>query len=149
MGFDAKVLADSVSPAGHRLTTLEATFPRFVLAEFNTHRVFSRNSASSRAIPVARQLRRVLDDPYVPIEFGSNKPGMQAGPALSGPARDAAEAEWLRARDDAVSHVLRLITSPENVASFDDLHACLEAVPASLKEPPAGGLEGHKPGAHR
>ena len=43
MGFEAKVLADSVSPAGHRLTTLEATFPRFVLAEFNTHRVFSRN----------------------------------------------------------------------------------------------------------
>ena len=79
MGFEAKVLADSVSPAGQRLTTLEATFPRFILAEFNTHRVFSRNSASSRAIPVAKQLRRLLDDPYVPIEFGSNKPGMQAG----------------------------------------------------------------------
>ena len=46
MSFDAKVLADSQSPAGYRLTTLEATFPRFVLAEFNTHRVFSRNSAS-------------------------------------------------------------------------------------------------------
>ena len=61
MPFDAKVLADSISPAGHRLTTLEATFPRFVLAEFNTHRVFSRNSASSRAIPIAKQLRRVLE----------------------------------------------------------------------------------------
>src|SRR4051812_50181214 len=95
MGFDAKVLADSVSPAEHRLTTLEATFPRFVLAEFNTHRVFSRNSASSRAIPVAKQLRRVLDDPYVPIEFGSNKPGMQAGPGLTRPARGAAGAGGL------------------------------------------------------
>src|SRR4051812_49960571 len=84
MGFDAKVLADSVSPAGHRLTTLEATFPRFVLAEFNTHRVFSRNSASSRAIPVAKQLRRVLDDPYLPIEFGSHKPGVQAGAGAAG-----------------------------------------------------------------
>src|SRR3954452_24195130 len=98
MGFEAKVLADSVSPAGQRLTTLEATFPRFVLAEFNTHRVFSRNSASSRAIPVAKQLRRVLDDPYVPIEFGSNKPGMQAGPALAGANRDAAEREWVGGR---------------------------------------------------
>lgn len=149
MGFDAKVLADSVSPAGHRLTTLEATFPRFVLAEFNTHRVFSRNSASSRAIPVAKQLRRLLDDPYVPIEFGSNKPGMQAGPALMGAARDAAEAEWLAARDDAVRHVLGLITSPENVTSFDDLHACLEAAQGSLKEPPAEWLNVHKQVANR
>jgi len=149
MGFDAKVLADSVSPAGHRLTTLEATFPRFVLAEFNTHRVFSRNSASSRAIPVAKQLRRVLDDPYVPIEFGSNKPGMQAGPALAGAARDAAEAEWLAARDDAVRHVLGLITSPENVAGYDDLHACLEAAQGSLKEPPTEWLNVHKQVANR
>jgi hypothetical protein len=149
MGFDAKVLADSVSPAGHRLTTLEATFPRFVLAEFNTHRVFSRNSASSRAIPVAKQLRRVLDDPYVPIEFGSNKPGMQAGPALAGATRDAAEAEWLAARDDAVRHVLGLITSPGNVASYDDLHACLEAAQGSLREPPAEWLNVHKQVANR
>ena len=149
MGFDAKVLADSVSPAGHRLTTLEATFPRFVLAEFNTHRVFSRNSASSRAIPVAKQLRRVLDDPYVPIEFGSNQPGMQAGPALRGAARDAAEAEWLAARDDAVRHVLGLITSPENAAGHDDLHACLEAAQGLLKEPPAEWLNVHKQVANR
>src|SRR6185437_9508294 len=98
MPFDAKVLADSVSPAGHRLTTLEVTFPRFVLAEFNTHRVFSRNSASSRAVPVAKQLRRVLEEPYVPIEFGSNQPGMQAGPALTGEAEERARREWLRAR---------------------------------------------------
>jgi thymidylate synthase ThyX len=149
MGFEAKVLADSVSPAGQRLTTLEATFPRFVLAEFNTHRVFSRNSASSRAIPVAKQLRRVLDDPYVPIEFGSNKPGMQAGAALAGAARDAAEAEWLKARDDAVRHVLGLITSPENVAAFDDLHECLQAAQGSLKEPPAEWLNVHKQVANR
>ena len=149
MGFEAKVLADSVSPASHRLTTMEATFPRFVLAEFNTHRIFSRNSASSRAIPVAKQLRRVLDDPYVPIEFGSNKPGMQAGPALAGASRDAAEAEWLKARDDAVRHVLGLITSPENVAGFEDLHECLAAAEPSLKEPPAEWLNVHKQVANR
>lgn len=149
MGFEAKVLADSVSSAGDRLTTLEATFPRFVLAEFNTHRVFSRNSASSRAIPVAKQLRRVLDDPYVPIEFGSNKPGMQAGPPLTGASRDTAEAVWLQARDDAVRHVLGLITSPENVAEYDDLHDCLEAAQGLLKEPPAEWLNVHKQVANR
>src|SRR4051794_37124536 len=149
MGFEAKVLADSVSPAGHRLTTLEATFPRFVLAEFNTHRVFSRNSASSRAIPVAKQLRRVLDDPYVPIEFGSNKPGMQAGPALSGGDRDAAEREGLAAPGGAGRHLAGLITSPGNAGEYDGLHACLEAAHGLLKAPPAEWLNVHKQVANR
>lgn len=149
MPFDAKVLADSVSPAGHRLTTLEATFPRFVLAEFNTHRVFSRNSASSRAIPIAKQLRRVLEDPYVPIEFGSNQPGMQAGPALEGKQREAAEAEWLRARDDAVRRVLGLVTDPDEARG--DLLAVLERVEEATrtKERPEAWLNVHKQVANR
>jgi thymidylate synthase ThyX len=133
MGFDAKVLADSRSPAGYRLTTLEATFPRFVLAEFNTHRVFSRNSASSRAIPIAKQLRRVLEDPYVPVEFGSNQPGMQAGAPLDGEKRDAAEREWLRARDDAVRHVLGLVSDPGATAEGDDLLAALGPVEEAVR----------------
>jgi hypothetical protein len=54
----------------------------------------------------------VLEEPYVPIEFGSNQPGMQAGPALDGAKREAAEREWLRARDDAVRRVLGLVADP-------------------------------------
>ena len=151
MGFDAKVLADSQSPAGYRLTTLEATFPRFVLAEFNTHRVFSRNSASSRAIPIAKQLRRVLDDPYVPIEFGSNQPGMQAGPALDGEKRDAAECEWLRARDDAVRRVLGLVSDPAVLAGEGDLDGALRRVEEAIREKsqPAEWLNVHKQVANR
>ncbi|HET8861741.1 MAG TPA: FAD-dependent thymidylate synthase [Solirubrobacterales bacterium] len=149
MGFDAKVLADSLSPAGHRLTTLEATFPRFVLAEFNTHRVFSRNSASSRAIPIAKQLRRVLEEPYVPIEFGSNQPGMQAGPALSGEREEAAEGEWLRARDDAVRRVLALVTDPRTAGGemFDILEQVEEAT--RTKSRPGEWLNVHKQVANR
>ena len=56
---------------------------RYVLAELNTHRMFSRNSASSRAIPVAKQIQRVLKDPYLPVEWGKNKPGMSAAETLS------------------------------------------------------------------
>jgi thymidylate synthase ThyX len=149
MGFDAKVLADSQSPAGYRLTTLEATFPRFVLAEFNTHRVFSRNSASSRAIPIAKQLRRVLEEPYVPIEFGSNQPGMQAGPALDGEKREAAEGEWLRARDDAVRRVLGLVTDPDTAGG--GLLETLERVEEATrnKDRPDGWLNVHKQVANR
>ena len=151
MAFDAKVLADSRSPTGYRLTTLEATFPRFVLAEFNTHRVFSRNSASSRAIPIAKQLRRVLEDPYVPIEFGSNQPGMQAGPALAGGKRDAAEREWLSARDDAVRRVLGLVTDPGVVAADEDLLQVLQRVEDLIREraQPAEWLNVHKQVANR
>ena len=104
----ATVVADSVSPSGVRLTTIEVTLHRFVLAELNTHRVFSRNSASSRAIPVHKQVARVVDDPAVPIEFGANQPGMQAGAPLTGEDHDAALAAWLTARDEAVAAVGRL-----------------------------------------
>lgn len=105
---NASVIADSVSPSGVRLTTIEVTLHRFVLAELNTHRVFSRNSASSRAIPVRKQLARVLEDPALPVEFGENQRGMQAGDALAGDDEQAALAAWLQARDQAVAAVERL-----------------------------------------
>jgi len=151
MAFEAKVLADSRSPAGHRLTTLEATFPRFVLAEFNTHRVFSRNSASSRAIPIAKQMRRVLEDPYVPIEFGSNQPGMQAGPALAGKKQEAAVHEWLSARDDAVRRVLGLVADPGILSTETDLLDALGQVEAAIRDraQPAEWLNVHKQVANR
>ena len=58
MAYGAKIICDSVSRDGVRLTTFEATFPRYIQAEVNTHRMFSRNSASSRAIPVKKMLER-------------------------------------------------------------------------------------------
>ncbi|MFA9444699.1 FAD-dependent thymidylate synthase [Egicoccus sp. AB-alg6-2] len=108
-GPRAEVVCDSISPAGSRLTTIEVTLHRFVLAELNTHRAFSRNSASSRAIPVKRQLEAVLQDPAVPLEFGANQRGMQAGPPLQGEDHERALAAWLDARDGAVAAAERLL----------------------------------------
>jgi thymidylate synthase ThyX len=107
-GFHARVLADSVSPAGIRLTTLEVRFPRFILSEFNTHRVFSRSSASARAVPTKKMLERVLDNAAMPVEWGVNKPGMSASETLTTEQAEEAKAEWLRARDSAVEHVRNL-----------------------------------------
>jgi thymidylate synthase ThyX len=98
MAYSARVLLDSVSPAGVRLTTLEVTFPRFVLAEFNTHRVFSRNSASSRAVPTSKLLERVENDPVLPIEWGRNKAGMSASEVLSAEEESEAKRVWVRVR---------------------------------------------------
>lgn len=85
--IEAKVIDDSVSPSGVRLTTLQLKYPRFIHGEFMTHRVFSRNASSSRAIPIAKMIEQVRNDPAMPIEWGMNKPGMQAGDPIDDPNR--------------------------------------------------------------
>lgn len=81
--ISARVIADSVSPTGKRITTLVLRYHRFFHQEFLTHRMLSRNSASSRAIPVNKMLARVLSDPAIPIWWGKNQPGMVAKSELS------------------------------------------------------------------
>lgn len=83
-GISARVVADSISPHGDRITTFELEYPRFIHAEFMTHRMLSRNAASSRAIPVAKMLERIESSPAMPIHWGKNQPGMQAKEELSG-----------------------------------------------------------------
>jgi thymidylate synthase ThyX len=73
-----------------------------VLAEFNTHRMFSRNSASSRAIPVEKQLAKVRENPFIPIHWGKNQKGMQAEVELTLEEQERAKEAWLKARDYAV-----------------------------------------------
>lgn len=103
MGFGARILADSIGPNNiPRLTTFEVTFPRPFLAEFNTHRVFSRNSASSRAIPVEKMIERVMKDPYIPTSWGKNQKGMQAGEEVNEFDAGIARIMWLDARNVAV-----------------------------------------------
>lgn len=83
MGYNVKILKDSLAPSGVRLTTWELTYPRFVHAELMTHRVFSRNSASSRAIPTSKLIERIKQDPALPQSWGLNQQGMQAWQELS------------------------------------------------------------------
>lgn len=112
MPHTAKILADSM-PYGsnERLVTFEVTFPRIVLAEFNTHCMLARNSASSRAIPVEKMAKRLLEDPYIPINWGKNQKGMQAEEELTSEQIEIAEKLW---RSSATSAV-------ERARSFLDL----------------------------
>jgi thymidylate synthase ThyX len=109
MAHYSKIIADSVSPHGHRLTTFEICLPRIVLAEFNTHRLFSRNSASSRAIPVEKMIKMALEEPYVPTHWGKNQKGMQAEAELTEDEQFHARAKWLFARDSSVAHAQELL----------------------------------------
>jgi thymidylate synthase ThyX len=79
MSYSVKILADSINSMGCRLTTYQLKYPRFIHAEVMTHRAFSRNASSSRAIPVEKMIQWVEDDPAIPIYWGSKKKGMQAG----------------------------------------------------------------------
>ena len=101
----ARILADSISPVGVRLVTIEATYPRCIHAEVMTHRVFSRNAASSRAIPLAVTLRKVTLDPFVPQHWGRNQKGMQAGEELPEPVAQEAREAILKLRDHAAATV--------------------------------------------
>lgn len=78
MPYYAKVILDSIGPWGNRLTTMEFTIPKLWLAEFNTHCMFARNSASTRAIPFQKQKERVINDPFIPFEWPLEQRGMSA-----------------------------------------------------------------------
>ncbi len=108
MAYSARILADSISESGYRLTTMEVTFPRFILPEFNTHRVFSRNTASSRAIPFAKQIERIMKDSFVPEYWGANQSGMQAENQIPKSDREIAKKKWLEAKNSAVAKATEL-----------------------------------------
>lgn len=98
--YKCEVLADSLSPDGHRLTTMKITFPRFILAEFNTHRMFSRNSASSRAIPFKKMVKMVEENCFVPLAFQKDHKGMQGSEYIEDDR--SCRSQWYGARDEAV-----------------------------------------------
>jgi hypothetical protein len=78
MTITAKMIADSINPQGKRICTIQLRYPRFIHAEFMTHRVFSRNASSSRAIPVEKLIQDIINDTAMPLHWGKNQPGMQA-----------------------------------------------------------------------
>lgn len=100
MSITAEVLADSLAPCGKRLTTvLLDGFPKFLQAELNTHRMLSRGSASSRAIPNEKLRQRITEDPAMPVWWGKQQPGMQAREELGEREKNAAMYLWRHARD--------------------------------------------------
>ena len=100
--ISAKVIADSVCPKGVRMTTMEIEYPRFILAELNTHRMLSKNSASSRAIPVKAMHEFIRANPATPVSWGKNQPGMKANEEVGSSVAEEAEQLWNRAKDDAL-----------------------------------------------
>lgn len=109
--IQTKIIADSKNKFGNRITTMIVTIPRIILAEFNTHRMFSRNSASSRAIPFEKMVKSVEENPFIPIAWQKDHKGMQGVEYITDKKEiQACEYEWLLARDYAIKQAVQLNT---------------------------------------
>ena len=106
--IEAKIIADSLSPQGHRITSYLLTYPRFIHSELMTHRMFSRNSASSRAIPFEKMLKMVEEDPFIPIAWQKNHKGMQGNEYYDYIKAFELTDDWLEARNNAVNLAKKL-----------------------------------------
>lgn len=106
--FKAEIIADSKNEFGNRITTFVITFPRIILAEFNTHRMLSRNSASSRAIPFEKMLKSVEDNPFVPIRWMRDHKGMQGSEYFEGHEAESCINIWHAAKIDAIHNAVFL-----------------------------------------
>lgn len=101
--FNVEILAHSKNGTGDELITFGVTFPRIILAEFNTHRMFSKNTSSSRAIPISRYIEAVNEYPFIPIAWQKSHRGMQGTDYLGESDTEKAVNAWLHARDRAIS----------------------------------------------
>lgn len=95
--ISAEIITDSISPDEIRLTTFKLVYPRFIHSELMTHRAFSRNAASSRAIPFHRMVEMIEKNPAMPVYWGSSQKGMQSGPEIDENKRGIAIDLWLYA----------------------------------------------------
>lgn len=154
--YSVEVIADTQlveGDDGSRLTTIVAKFPRCVLSEVNTHRVFSRNSASSRAKSLKTTLIDIMEHPYIPF-FTHNRRGM-TGLLLSDEEQQVAAERWLEVRDSTVLSLLSMLTGRKFAADTDirnDYENIIEDYYANVylaDEKPVGSLNIHKQNANR
>jgi thymidylate synthase ThyX len=104
----ADIIADSISEAGKRITTLSLYYPRFIHAEFMAHRMFSRNASSSRAIPTEKLIQDIIANPVELVYWGKNMKGMQAQEELNKSGKEWAQIQWKVARNEAIIRARRL-----------------------------------------
>lgn len=103
--IEAKILVHTKNPhTGVELVTYQCTYHRFILPEVNTYRMISKNSASSRGIPVAKRIEQVVTNPAMPVEWGKNQKGMVAFNTVDPKTEEEASRLWLEAAQKAVEY---------------------------------------------
>ena len=99
----AEIVAHSINEQGDELISVLATFPRIILAEVNTHRMLSKNTSSSRAIPFNKMVESIQNDPFIPIAWQKEHKGMQGSEYFTSEFDiELLRQNWLKGRDYAV-----------------------------------------------
>lgn len=117
-----RIIADSVSPDGHRITTGLWTYPRFIHSEVMTHRMLVKNSASSRAIPVSSMIEAVRENPATFEEYGAANKGMSAQDLMDSRAKRTFDYAW----DDARLYCIRAASDVRDIAAKQMVNRMLE-----------------------
>lgn len=121
--IEVNVVAYSVDNRGNELVSYELTFPRIILPEVLTHRMFSRNTSSSRAIPFKKMVESIKQNPFVPIGWQKDHKGMQGNEYFTGLDVKMLQEKWLRGRDRAIETALELASGlfeMDEVFEFDE-----------------------------
>lgn len=105
----AQIVAHSIDPRGNELVSILATFPRIILAEVNTHRMLSKNTSSSRAIPFNKMIEAISTNPFIPIAWQKDHKGMQGTKYFDKEYEtNLLRDNWLEARNNAVEEAVNL-----------------------------------------
>lgn len=154
----AEIILDSISESGVRIITWELEYPRMIHSEVLTHRMFSRNSASSRAIPIATMIENIRNNPATPIHWGKNQSGMQSREELTGADLELVQHLWDNAKayacdfskrmSDAGAHkqIANRVTEPYQhmkvVMTTTELENWWWLRDNDMAQPEIGGVEG-------
>jgi hypothetical protein len=104
-----EIVQDSINKQGDRIISFLATYPRFIHSELMTHRMFSRNSASSRAIPFNKMVKQIEECPFIPIAWQKDHKGMQGSAYITDEKLiNRCKEGWLHAKDNAVERACEL-----------------------------------------
>lgn len=103
-----EIVADSINQQGDRLTSLVLTYPRIIHAEMLTHRMFSRNASSSRAVPVQKMIEAVKNNTFCPFEFQKAHKGMQGSEYFTDEDKEDCIKLWLESAELALQQAEKM-----------------------------------------
>jgi thymidylate synthase ThyX len=107
--IEAKIICDSLNPVGCRLTTFVLKYPRFILAEVNTHKILVKNSVSMRAVPVNKIIDSIRNETAMPVYWGKNQRTMKADEELPESVIIQAEEVWLQSMKSQIRYAEQLL----------------------------------------
>ena len=103
-----EIVADSINQQNDRLTSMVLTYPRIIHSEMMTHRMFSRNASSSRAVPVDKMIKAVRENTFCPFEFQKSHKGMQGSEYFTGADRQECINLWLESAELALQQAEKM-----------------------------------------